>query len=769
MRIRSLFQRGISLILTLAILITTMSGCVRNTPTPSNPVDTETINPTIDTDAIADQIFNDLLKDATNSDVDVQPLLLSNNWEDYVGDIETFVYGLLTHQLEYKYEVFPASFELSDGTEIYGLAYTDYSECYTDENEAVAYFSAGMLTFVGEPPIPKDEFEKGSIVENLDYQDDQFGFLLKYATDEFTEHCVVFNQYLKYGVNSFGQISYSVEEYVKGNCDESLGSLYSYDEGKYLLDLDIGEYTPVSGVSLASQIDFDLLEAEINKILETQEVNFAQIDIESNLYFAQEAVSSYLLSLQEETFLGYDVDVLIDATKELDPMECLQMSPEGILTIDIDELPGEEASALAKWLVGTTCVIVTAVGMVGSTVFMMCPPLSSAASAVTGAAIDVFMQVVVSGQALEYVDWGKVALSSVTGAVTGFLGPYVMAVTGGVGYFFADSAIDALMGGIEHTVIAWMDGADGTAMLKSFGYGFVLGFGLSAGFKAAGELISELGKGVGWAVNKTANAIAPKLTTKVSTFFSQASGLVLTKAGKAFATLQEAANSTPFYSKYIANAMAFRQLAKLVNGGMDDLTETSLANLTKNGLVDPQGNPLTKDALRKMVNDAKDGDVIAILGDVKDGVSVVKRNGIVGIEFDSDQYLKVNITRIVDDRDVNFKAAAEKIKSEWIAAPETVPASISNAIRQNGDTVQSIDVADLVAIFKTRSNGFVLHENIDMQTISLVPRTLHDTIEGGYSHLGGYSLAKYVKAHMGSAYLERFLAAASSGMVTAAG
>lgn len=626
-------------------------------------------------------------------------MVLSNAWEDYVGDIETFVYGLLTHQLEYNYEVVPAAVELSDGTEIYGLAYTDYSECFTDENAELSFFSAGMLTFCGESSIPQDEFEKGLIIENLDYQDEQFGFLLKYATDGFTEHCVVFDQYLQYGVTTSGQITYTVEKYEKGKCDEALGSLYSYDEGKYLLDLDVGEYTPISGVSLTSQIDFDLLEAEINKVLETQETNFSQIDIESNLYFAQEAVSSYLLSLQEETFLGFDVAVLIEATKEIDPMECLQMSPDGILTIDIDELPGEDASALAKWLVGSTCVIVTAVGMVGSTVFMMCPPLSSAASAVTGAAIDVFMQVVISGQALEYVDWGKVALSAVTGAVTGLLGPYVMAATGGVGYFFADSAIDALMGGIEHTVIAWMDGADAIGMLKSFGYGFTLGFALSAGFKGAGELISALGKGAGWVVNKTANAIAPKLITKVSAFFDQTSGLILTKAGKAFATLQEAANSTPFYSRYIANAMAFRQLAKLVDNGMDDLTEKSIANLTKNGLVDPQGNPLTKDALRKMLKDAKNGDVIATLGDIKDGVTVVKRNGIVGIEFDPDQYLTVNITRVVDDRDINFKAAAEKIKAEWIDSPEVVPASISSAIRQKGKTVQNIEVEDLVDIF----------------------------------------------------------------------
>ena len=235
MKIRSLFQRGISLLLTLAILMSTMSGCVQNTPTPSNPIDTETTNPTIDTDAIADQIIDDLVQDATDSIIYAQPLVLSNDWEDYVGDIETFVYGLLTHQLEYNYEVFPAAVELSDGTDIYGLAYTDYSECYTDENEELTFFSAGILTFCGERSIPQDEFEKGLIIENLEYQDEQFGFLLKYVTDEFTEHCVVFDQYLKYGVNPSGQITYAVEKYEKGKCDETLGSLYSYDEGKYLL------------------------------------------------------------------------------------------------------------------------------------------------------------------------------------------------------------------------------------------------------------------------------------------------------------------------------------------------------------------------------------------------------------------------------------------------------------------------------------------------------------------------------------------------------
>lgn len=311
---------------------------------------------------------------------------------------------------------------------------------------------------------------------------------------------------------------------------------------------------------------------------------------------------------------------------------------------------------------------------------MMCPVLSAASGAITGVAIDVFMQVVVSGQALSDVNWNKVVLSAVTGAVSGLLGPYIMATTGGAGYFFADSAVDAVLGGIERTVTAWLDGADGLAMIKSFGYGFALGFALSAGFKGAGELVNRLGRGIGMAANK----IAPKLTATVCEKFSDAAKEFLVPIGNALAKLQKAADGSIFYSKYIANAIAFRQLARLVDDGVDDLADRAFDNLAKNGLVDADGNPLTKEALRKLFNNAKDGEVIAQLVKGKDVINVVKQNGIVGIVFDPDQYITVNISRITDDRDINFEKAAEKIKEVWAEDPVTMPAAISTAIREQG-------------------------------------------------------------------------------------
>lgn len=755
----SIKTRILSLLLVVSLLVPMLSGCKEKPAVISFDEASAGVSE-IDTSAIAEEII---------SEIQGEQLRLSLEWEDYVGDIETFVYGLLTHQLEYKYEVFPAYVELSDGQEIYGLAYTDYSECYTNEDESQAYFAAGMITLCGENAIPQEEFEQGLTITSVEYQDDEFGFFMKYASDAFTEHCVVFGQYLQYGVNTEGQVYYTTDAYVQGNCDETLGSLYSYDEQRYLLDLELGEYTPISGVSLSSQIDYVQLEQEINKILESQDADFAQVDIESSVYYAQEAVVSYLLSLQEETFFGYDVDLLIQTAQDLDPKECLQMTPGGYITINVDDVPGEGATPLVKWLVGSTCIIVAAVGMVGSVVAIECPPLSSVSGAITGAAIDVFMQVVISGQAFEDIEWSKVVLSSVTGAIAGYLGPYLMAASkgSGLGYFIADSMIDGLLGGIEQTVSAWMDGEKGLDLVKSFGQGVVLGFALSAGFKGAGVLVKKIGEKVGDITAKVANKVAPNLTSKISAKFANVADVFIKKAGGAFEALKTKADSTPFHSKYIAKKMSFRQLEKLVADGMEELSDAGFNNLTNAGLVDPDGNPITKEALKKLFKNARDGKTIATIVKGDDIVNVVKKNGVVGIEFDKDKFVTVDIKCLVADRNKNFEEAAKELKKVWLQDPTKIPDPIKKAIDNSGIKLEDMGAKKIVSIIKDRNNGYVLHENLDMKTITLVARELHDTVEGGIAHMGGYSIAKYVKAHMGSAYFERLLAAASSGLANA--
>ena len=320
--------------------------------------------------------------------------LTSNSWEKYVGDIETFVYGLIINQLEYAFDVFPACVELSDGDAIYGIAYTDYANCYTNEDETECCFEAGFIPFNGELKVSQKEFDSGLYITNLDFTDDKTSFLWVYGSDPIRQHCVVYNQYLQYGIDEDGAIFYETTEYVPGVCDESIGSLYSYDAAKYLFDVDVGSYVRITGVPLFNQIDFDALEKEINQILQNQDMNFATVDIVSCASFAQEAIISYLLSLQEETFLGYSVTELVAAAELLDPMECYRITAEGLVTLKLED--DTKASALTKWLVGTGCVILIAVSFTSSVIFLECPVLSGLSGAVAGTAIEMFMEVGVS-------------------------------------------------------------------------------------------------------------------------------------------------------------------------------------------------------------------------------------------------------------------------------------------------------------------------------------------------------------------------------------
>ena len=51
-----------------------------------------------------------------------------------------------------------------------------------------------------------------------------------------------------------------------------------------------------------------------------------------------------------------------------------------------------------------------------------------------------------------------------------------------------------------------------------------------------------------------------------------------------------------------------------------------------------------------------------------------------------------------------------------------------------------------------------MHENLDLMTITLVPRALHDKVR----HLGGFALAKHVKKMISIKYFDRLLSIIST-------
>lgn len=678
----------------------------------------------------------------------------TQEWEQYIGDTETFIYGLIIKQLEYVYDVFPAGVELPDGNYIYGIGYTDYSECYTDEDETVCCFDAGFIPYNGELPVSEEAFNSGLTITDLDYKDDKVSFRWAYGSDPFTQHCVVYNQYVQYGIDESGAIFYNTSEYTPRTCDEELGSLYSFDETKYLLDLDVGTYKGITGASLFSELDYIELEKEINRILATQDVNFASVDVVSCAYYAQEAICSYLLSLQGETFLGYRVSDLVEAANSLDPLECYRISSEGITTIELEE--GARASDLTKWLVGTGCVILTAVALVGSMVFFECPPLSALSGAVAGSAIDIFMQVVLSEKDLNSLDWRKIATGAAAGAVSGFLGPYVSAVCGSshLAYFLADSMIDGLIGGIEQATEAWMDGKDAVSVLKSFGYGVVIGAGLSAGFKGVASVFSKIASGLSPAVRSLAEKLPEKLTGKVSA--------VKKKIGDAIGNLKKAADSSIFHSEHLAKKIANAQTERLIRKNIDELVGKSLGPLSPNDIVNANGEAITKSALKNIATKAKNG---TIIGYIKKGdalTAIVKENNVVSVMFDAEKYLTVEIPNgLTENRMDNFINAAKVFQKKWLENPSLIPNSLMQSIKNSGMDLEELLPRKIVSIIQ--ESDWVIHENINMISVSLVPRGLHEEVR----HMGGVALVKYIKSHLAINHFEQFISAAATGTVIA--
>ena len=731
--------RIIALILVAAFVLPLIAGCKQDNLIEIS--DTSDVSSVWLTEAESDSI--DINKPTI--DVIVSPMKImsspKDNWETFVGDIETFVYGLIISVLQESYSTFSGYVSLSNGYNAYGIAYTNYEECYANEDESQVAFTAGFLPFVGELEITQDEFDSGLTIHDLDYENDDTSFILTYMSDPFKDHCVVYNQYLIYGVDENGKIFYSYSKYKERSCDESIGSLYSYDEERalFLSAEDVGEYLNITGKSLSSQIDFASLEKEINETIEKQDFNFSSVDLEFCAYIAQEAITSYLLSMQEETFLGFSVSTLIELTKQLDPKDCIRIADSGLSVVSIEPVPEKKADDLTRWLVGTGCVIVAAVGCVASIVFVEIPPLSSLASAMMGTAVEIFMQVAINATALENINWTKVAISAAVGAVSGFLGPYVVAATQGASYavyFIADSTIDGLLAGIEATVLSVLEGKQGLDLLKSFGTGFAIGFAVSGAFKAIAKVLSKAAS----KVSSFANKIAPNLTKRVSKISDALS--------KGMHKLKTKVDGLKFHSKYISK--------KLSSGY---LVTKSFDKLKVDDIYDNSGNMITKTKLKELFEEAGDGSTIGFFETEGVKVSIIKQNEMVSIKYPSDfPSYKIPMT---NDREANFLYVTNKMKED----PSSIPAEIKKAISETYPEIsfEDIEPQKIVAVIKDTSNGWVFHENIDMESITLVPRAIHDkTFETGISHMGGFALIDYLKTGAARLYFERIVQAVSS-------
>lgn len=542
-------------------------------------------------------------KKSTSSTTDDEPIKPDDpnnaDLDDYVSDAEDFVYSLIYSDLTKQYDTFvgyvtiPSNAKNAEPVEVYGITYVDYEEGYIDEN-GKTYFSAGFISFPDATIKDKAIISTGAEIISLeDEYDEFFSYVYSYSTEDIHMHCVIDNMYVKYDIVN-GVLQYSEEPYTEGmNVDSSRGNIYNYDTEEYVYIVGEQNYIPVSGVSLLGEADYQDIMNEVNRIFETQELNLTYAEIESFVSQSQEALYSYLLGLQEETFLGIPTADLIEIAKDLDPMQHLQIgvTESGATTlkiIEITQLPSIEEKILTS--------IVCALGVVGGFVCTVVG-LPVIGGTIMGAAMEAFSQVVVNNTPVSDIQWSQVAISAVAGAIGGGLSKAIASIAAnGMGQLIlrevADTLCDSLVNGGEFFVGSLIAGCSFEDACKNFGYGVIAGAIVSgatkigaAAFKGGVKLIKKAGSS---SVSDVAGKPVTKLSNNVTEDgFSELQEKAIYKAAKDGAEdaltdsveeLQEKANSVSrAYNK------SRRVFEKAKSKGLKGITETANGGVSFSG------------------------------------------------------------------------------------------------------------------------------------------------------------------------------------------
>ena len=689
--------------------------------------------------------------------------IISDDWRDYIGDIDTFVYGLLLNEYQLAYKTFNAKITLPDETEIFGIGYTDYSAYYKRTDGRGGYFPAGFLALIGEPVIPENFVENGVEIINLDNEESEYQFVSAYDTEPYLEHCVIWGQYLCYGVGDNHHITYRTQKYNLEDCDKSLGSLYSFDEKRVIMEPGIGDYQYISGVSFYEPIDYINIKNEVDRTLEEQENRFVDIEVETTLYEAKDAMQSYLLSLQDETFMGCRVSELIAISETLDPKECVQVTPEGIVFVDMTSAPPKEPEALTKWITGICCGTALATC---TAVSVFVPALTPVTSAVSGAAIEVFIQVVIQNQSVDNVNWGKVAVAASTSALLAWGCPLLagnateglVKILGKTLSIETATTIGKISGyGILTFSNAVVTGSCSAAFSVLYGGtkeeaidAFKLGAAIGSACTAASILVSNgASAGMRALQNTKPNSWFIKMSEKVSgigefvgkhqvhIFDENVENLLIPKS------INEAAEAAGYQLKL--QQTENEQLILRV----DQLPST----LNKNfALTDENGNILTKADLRAnggngilKVRENCDPTIKEHIGDVTEFAII---DGVPDLGPVSEYRMEIGLT---SNRSENYAKVYDKLLEEWSEDPSRVPPVIQNELKRKGNSIYDINPSNLQDLLSEMQ--LTIHETSEgvEGTIYLVDRLIHSKI----SHAGGVAFASALeKISIGVKYFD---------------
>jgi hypothetical protein len=645
-----------------------------------------------------------------------------DGWQEFIGDPETLVYSLINNQLAKAYEVFPGKVILPvSGEEVYGIAFTDKKSAFITNPNTVNqehYFSTGFISLVDEFYVTSDDYEAGLEIVRVDNTDSSRSrYFYAYNLQPFATHIVLDNQYIQYGIDSNYQVYYESND-VLGNYNQALGGLYSYDEGRFIFGSDNG-VVPIKENSISENFNFETWSSSVNENLK----NGFSLDFDFLKYTVSNAldtVKNIFNNLNEQTIFGYsvtDLKNLLSDTKEDD-----------IAIIDDTKVAMHAVSStipsdIIKWIVAAATVI----SLIGTIVVTLSfPALAPFSSAITGAAMQTFVETVIENHQVSEINWIKVAIASISGAISSQLGP--------VG--------DAFVGGITNSLFSLLEGETFLDAALSFVSGFAIGLAMSGiftvllrafnvvGAKLSSVFTNKVGSYIARNIANIDGSMATKaivsttdsvnINSRVSTSVNDAVQSIdnnlshLTKK----AIRQLPSDKNPFLVKVDSLGKPLRKIDLFKNGGNGYLTFRDIPNNKFRSLfVDKLGNPI--DSLP-----------------IRNGYVIFDDVGLLKIRLENGNFLSIS-------RQQNFAKLDRQLRDLIINNDPTIPPKVYNYFIEKGIDFESITLEQIRRMRSGAGLNLSWHEAEDAASGILVSGTLHSFI----SHAGGISLVKYSVAN----------------------
>jgi hypothetical protein len=651
-----------------------------------------------------------------------KPTIEEDGWEEYVGDPETLVYSLIQNQLAKAYEVFPGKVILPvSGDEVYGIAFTDKKSAFILNPNTVNqkhYFSTGFISLVDEFYVTSDDYEAGLEIVRVDNTDSsRNGYFYAYNLQPFDTHIVIDNQYIQYGIDSNYQVYYESND-VLGNYNQALGGLYSYDEDRFVFGSDNG-IVPIKENAISENFNFETWSAAINENLK----NGFSLDFDFLKYTVSNAldtVKNIFNNLNEQTILGYslaDLKNLLGDIKEDD-----------IAIIDDTKVAMHAVSStipsdIIKWIVAATTVI----SLIGTIVVSLSfPTLAPFASAITGGAMQTFVETVIENHQVSEIDWIKVGIASIAGAISSQLGP--------IG--------DAFVGGITNSLFSLLEGETFLDTALSFVSGFAIGLAMSGIFTVLLRAFNVVGA-------KLSNVFTNKVGSYIARNMANIDGSLATKA---FVNTTDSVN----INSRVSNSV--NDVVQSIDNNLSYLTKKAIKQLPsdKNPFlvkVDSLGKPIKKIDLFKnggngylTLRDIPDNKFRSLFVDkfgnpidrlpIKNGYVLFEDVGLVKIKLESGDFLSIK-------RHQNFAQFDRQLRELIINNDPAIPTKVYNYFIEKGIDFENITLEQIRRMRSGAGLNLSWHEAEDTASGILVSGTLHSFI----SHAGGISLVKFSVAN----------------------